>query len=113
VLITGGSQGLGEAMAIELAQKGADVIIVSRTVEKLKVALDKVEAARVAPEQKFSYYSADLTNAVEAENMITSCERVPDIVICCAGISLLNAFDVQAPQFQASSSSSPSKHSTS
>jgi len=43
VLITGGSQGLGESMAICLAKKGADVVIVSRSEEKLKIALEKVE----------------------------------------------------------------------
>ena len=96
ILITGGSQGLGEAMGIEFAKKGADIVLVSRSEEKLKLALQKVEvafslydcwqkAARVSPEQKFTIYSADLTNAEEAKKAITSCERVPDIVICCAG----------------------------
>jgi NAD(P)-dependent dehydrogenase (short-subunit alcohol dehydrogenase family) len=40
----------------------------------------------VSPEQKFTYYSADLTVAEEAQRAIASCERVPDIVICNAGI---------------------------
>jgi NAD(P)-dependent dehydrogenase (short-subunit alcohol dehydrogenase family) len=43
VLITGGSQGLGEAMGIEFAKKGADIVLVSRSTEKLKIALQKVE----------------------------------------------------------------------
>ena len=43
VLITGGSQGLGEAMGIEFAKKGADVILVARNIEKLKLAVQKVE----------------------------------------------------------------------
>lgn len=83
-------------MGIEFAKKGADVVLVSRSEEKLKLALQKVEvslnsdnfwqkAARVSPEQKFTIYSADLTNAEEAKKAITSCERVPDIVVCCAG----------------------------
>jgi len=42
-LITGGSQGLGESMAICLAKKGADVVIASRSEVKLKIALQKVE----------------------------------------------------------------------
>jgi short-subunit dehydrogenase len=44
VLVTGGSQGLGEGMAIEFAKKGADVVIVSRSEEKLKTALARIEA---------------------------------------------------------------------
>ena len=47
VLITGGSQGLGEAMGIELAKKGADIVLVSRSAEKLKIALQKVEVRPV------------------------------------------------------------------
>ena len=43
VLITGGSQGLGEAMAVHFAQKGADIVLVSRSEEKLKKALSNVE----------------------------------------------------------------------
>ena len=43
ILITGGSQGLGEAMGIEFAKKGADVVLVSRSEEKLKIALQKLE----------------------------------------------------------------------
>jgi short-subunit dehydrogenase len=43
VLVTGGSQGLGEAMAVEFAKRGADVVLVSRSVDKLKLALQKVE----------------------------------------------------------------------
>jgi short-subunit dehydrogenase len=42
-MITGGSQGLGEAMGVELAKRGADILLVSRSEEKLKVALSKVE----------------------------------------------------------------------
>ena len=47
VLITGGSQGLGEAIGIELAKKGGDIVIVSRTEEKLKIALAKIEVLPV------------------------------------------------------------------
>ena len=43
MLVTGGSQGLGEAMGVEFAKKGADVVLVSRNEEKLKLALQNVE----------------------------------------------------------------------
>ena len=45
ILITGGSQGLGEAVGIEFAKKGADIVLVSRSEEKLKLALQKVEVS--------------------------------------------------------------------
>ena len=41
--MTGGSQGLGLAVAILLAKKGANVTIVARTESKLKKALAEVE----------------------------------------------------------------------
>jgi hypothetical protein len=47
VVITGGSQGLGEAMGVEFAKKGADIVLVSRSAEKLKIALQKVEVRAV------------------------------------------------------------------
>lgn len=45
VLITGGSQGLGLAVAELLASKGANVTICSRTESKLREALDKVKVS--------------------------------------------------------------------
>ena len=44
-----------------------------------------IQAARLTSEQKISFQSADLTVAEEAQKVFTSCERVPDVVICCAG----------------------------
>src|SRR5262245_23397588 len=43
-LVTGGSKGLGRAMARGLAEAGADVVISSRHEDQLKVALEEVLA---------------------------------------------------------------------
>lgn len=45
VLITGGSQGLGLALAELLASKGANVTICSRTESKLREAVEKVRVS--------------------------------------------------------------------
>ena len=42
VLITGGSQGMGRSVAKLCAQKGANVIIVARNVEKLRAAVEYI-----------------------------------------------------------------------
>lgn len=42
VLITGGSQGMGRGLAKAFAQKGANVIIVARNVDKLKSAVEYI-----------------------------------------------------------------------
>src|SRR5438094_4437804 len=41
-LITGGSKGLGKAMARGLAEAGADIVISSRHEEELRPALDEI-----------------------------------------------------------------------
>jgi NAD(P)-dependent dehydrogenase (short-subunit alcohol dehydrogenase family) len=43
-LVTGGSRGLGRAMALALAQRGADVIIASRKLENCQAVADECEA---------------------------------------------------------------------
>lgn len=42
VVITGGSDGMGRAVAMQLAEKGANVVIVARTVSKLQAALEGI-----------------------------------------------------------------------
>ena len=44
-IVTGGSRGLGKAMAISLAEAGADVCIASRTVSQLESAAAEIERA--------------------------------------------------------------------
>ena len=42
VLLTGGSQGMGKSVGRMLAQQGANVIIVARTVKKLEEAIKEI-----------------------------------------------------------------------
>jgi 3-dehydrosphinganine reductase len=43
VVITGGSDGMGKAVALELSKKGASVIVVARTISKLQAAVDEMK----------------------------------------------------------------------
>lgn len=43
VVITGGSEGMGKEVAVKLAEKGANVVIVARTVKKLEAALESIK----------------------------------------------------------------------
>ncbi|MEK7214050.1 MAG: SDR family oxidoreductase [Chloroflexota bacterium] len=43
-IVTGGSQGIGQAIALCLADHGADIVIASRTAEKVDAACDQVRA---------------------------------------------------------------------
>ncbi|KAH6636140.1 hypothetical protein F5144DRAFT_486537 [Chaetomium tenue] len=93
VLITGASEGMGRSAAIQLAAKGAHIILVSRNVGRLEEALTDVKAAASSPAtQRFTYISADVSepdyaSAVIAEAIAWNGGRSPDIVWCIAGMS--------------------------
>ncbi|KAK2873524.1 3-dehydrosphinganine reductase [Arthroderma sp. PD_2] len=104
VLITGGSEGMGRSVAIELSQKGANVVIASRTVSKLEAALKDIKAAALYPEkQRFHYVSADLKDHEGTERVLEEVSKwnggqPPDIVWCCAGMSLPGFFVNTPPE---------------
>ncbi|KAG8976134.1 3-dehydrosphinganine reductase, partial [Tulasnella sp. 427] len=88
--VTGGSSGLGLAVAIELVKKGANVSIVARTEKTLQDALKTLETHRVSPEQKLAYYSHSLVTAAGSKEALeAACApyngRVPDAAFLVAG----------------------------
>ena len=64
VVITGGSQGIGEHMACDFAAKGADVLVIARSEDKLQVVADKVGG---------SYLVADLGTAEGVDGLVDAC----------------------------------------
>ncbi|KIJ65417.1 hypothetical protein HYDPIDRAFT_130543 [Hydnomerulius pinastri MD-312] len=92
VYITGGSQGLGLAVAKLVAQKGAHVSIVARTQSKLDSALNEIEACRQSPDQIFKAFSFALDTAEMSAAALRAASdahggHVPDAVFACAGSS--------------------------
>ncbi|KAG6329625.1 hypothetical protein ID866_9465 [Astraeus odoratus] len=90
VYITGGSQGLGLALAKDLAKRGANISIVARTQGKLDAALKELEALRQSPGQKFDAFSfslntADASAAAFAAVCASHGGQAPDAVFTCAG----------------------------
>ena len=65
-LVTGGSQGLGKAMARGLAEAGADIVISSRSEEKLKSALTEILAGTG---RKGTYFVADMNDRGQVRNL--------------------------------------------
>lgn len=92
VVVTGGSQGLGLAVAQKLAAKGANVVIVAQNVDKLERAVASIKSAASDSAQRFLHLSFDLRSPTSASEILTQVTKwnqgePPDIVWCCAGLS--------------------------
>ncbi|KAL8644034.1 MAG: hypothetical protein Q9210_007453, partial [Variospora velana] len=106
VLVTGASQGMGRSVARLLAQKGANIILVARNIQRLEEALEHTLAGAIHKSQRFHFISADLTSSAEATRVLTESSSwnnnsPPDIVWCCAGTSHPSLFiDTPISEFQ-------------
>ncbi|KEZ41599.1 3-ketodihydrosphingosine reductase tsc-10 [Scedosporium apiospermum] len=102
VLLTGASEGMGLEVAKQLAAKGANLILVSRSVGKLEEAILSLKAVAKHPEtQRFLYISADVSapdyaGPLIAEAIAWNAGRAPDIVWCIAGMCAPGLF-VETP----------------
>jgi NAD(P)-dependent dehydrogenase (short-subunit alcohol dehydrogenase family) len=67
-LVTGGSEGIGKAIALALAQKGVEVAICARRKEPLEAAAKEIATAT---KRKVIAIPADLTKDEDAKNFVT------------------------------------------
>merc|ERR1711939_116074 len=89
-VVTGGSQGLGLAIAQELSSRGANVVIVAQDKGKLSRAVGTIQARAARPQQKFLDLSFDLRSPESAPAILEQVTQwnngqAPDLVFCCAG----------------------------
>ncbi|KAI0049047.1 oxidoreductase [Auriscalpium vulgare] len=95
--ITGGSSGLGLALAKMLAAQGAHVSIVARDEQRLARALVELETVRQSKAQLFQVFSYSLLTAEASEAALKAAmERhsdvTPDAAFLCAGKSIPRFF---------------------
>jgi 3-dehydrosphinganine reductase len=86
-LVTGGSSGIGLALARLLAGEGANVWLVARHMDKLQAACGSLATSTG---QKHGVYAADVTEPDQVRAAIEHVKRqagVPDLLINCAGAS--------------------------
>ncbi len=87
--ITGGSSGIGLALAKQFARRGANVWIAARHMEQLFSAQKEIEAVRMTPAQQVGILQLDVANkdqiAVVAEELLSKA-GVPDYVVNSAGV---------------------------
>ncbi len=89
VVITGGSSGIGKAVAKYLAGRGANVFIFARTPFVLAEALREIREQRISEEQKFEAFSVDVRESErvkEAMKLINDLYGSPQVLISSAGI---------------------------
>ncbi|EED14703.1 steroid dehydrogenase, putative [Talaromyces stipitatus ATCC 10500] len=85
VIIAGGSKGLGRELALQLADRGANVAILGRTPKALEETLQDLQQKIKGPDQKHSSTVLDLTDAAQVTNYIDSLPEPPSILFCVAG----------------------------
>jgi NAD(P)-dependent dehydrogenase (short-subunit alcohol dehydrogenase family) len=83
-LVTGGSKGLGRAIAIALAQAGADVVIVSRDPDACRRVADEIASATG---RSAAAYACDVTDPDQVSVLRESAAPV-DVLVNSAGINI-------------------------
>jgi 3-dehydrosphinganine reductase len=88
VLITGGSSGIGKALALKYAKLGANVIIMARTESKLAAVLDDILNVTTSADQSCAYMCCDVTDRENVDQVMSELidlHGCPDTIINCHG----------------------------
>lgn len=103
-IVTGGSSGIGKAIAKQLASEGANVSIIARTQERLRAAQLEIEQVRRREDQNVLALVADVSDRAAAEQAIQSAiEQLgpPAVLITSAGIAYPGHFqDIPIETFE-------------
>ena len=93
VFISGGSSGIGLALAKQFFSLGSNVTILARQVNGLQNAKQKIELTRVNPQQEIKTISADVSNYDVLEKALTSPRKTVHFLINSAGIAYPGEFE--------------------
>lgn len=86
-LVTGGTDGIGRAVALQLAEAGDRVLLVGRNTERAAEVLEELHAIRPGPDHAF--LQADLSLLADTSRVAKEVRRLTkrlDAVVFCAGI---------------------------
>ena len=92
VLISGGSSGIGLAIAKVFFSSGADVTILARRKDLLDAAVQQLESVRINTDQKIASFSCDVTDFQGLKKSLSMERAAVDILINSAGIAFPGEF---------------------
>jgi 3-dehydrosphinganine reductase len=101
VLITGGSSGIGLALAKQLSSLGANVCIMARREDVLQQALVEIKAVRQNANQRFDAFAVDVSDYTLVNQVIREIiglQGAPDIVVNSAGVVQPGLFQDLTPE---------------
>jgi 3-dehydrosphinganine reductase len=90
VLITGGSSGIGKALATLMARRGDCVSLIARDPEKLERARKEIQAGALQPGRRVLAFSADVSDRLQTEHAVRAAVGElgpPDVVVTSAGMA--------------------------
>jgi 3-dehydrosphinganine reductase len=96
VYITGGSSGIGLAVARELSGRGAHIAIFARNPENLETARRDIEQSRRSAAQRISCLQMDVTDDRDVQDKMSAAVSrfgIPDLLITSAGAGHADNFE--------------------
>jgi len=73
-IVTGGSGGIGKAIAKLLARRGANVFLIARTEELLRATIDELKNEADSASQMFGFFSADVSDLAAVQDAVKAAE---------------------------------------
>ena len=92
IAVTGASSGIGRAVAVELARRGADLVIAARRAEPLENVAAECRALGVA----CTPVVADVTNRDDCARIVAAAPRI-DVLVNNAGFAVFDAIETAKP----------------
>lgn len=92
VVITGGSSGIGKALAMKFGKEGAKVVITGRNMEKLMEVECELKKENIEVEGIVADVSSEIDTSIVIKRTFQTYGKI-DILICNAGISMRAMFN--------------------
>lgn len=90
-VVTGATDGIGEAMAVEMARKGMNIILISRTESKLQASKEKI--VKKCPKVQVEYLPIDFSNFdTAAQNKVKAMIADKDVGVLVNNVGVSYSF---------------------